>query len=109
MTNVYSAPINDHRAAVPTYPQLADPTVQPPEQPPDTGPTPGGLYSTTGGPAIGAPVTGGSGIRKSSAGGPGGGGTQGGGQVAYPPAAATLQGATSGLASEHVGGQALPD
>ncbi|HEX2297250.1 MAG TPA: hypothetical protein VHH34_01825, partial [Pseudonocardiaceae bacterium] len=42
MTGVYSTPINENRAAVPTYPQLADPTLQPPEQPPITGPSPGG-------------------------------------------------------------------
>jgi hypothetical protein len=29
MTNVYSTPINDYSAAVPTYPQLVDPTLQP--------------------------------------------------------------------------------
>ena len=41
MNNVYSAPINDHRVAVPTYPPLADPTLQPPEQLPDTASAPG--------------------------------------------------------------------
>ncbi|MGH3898711.1 MAG: PPE domain-containing protein [Pseudonocardiaceae bacterium] len=41
MNNVYSAPINDHRVAVPVYPQLIDPTLQPPEQPPHTWPVPG--------------------------------------------------------------------
>jgi hypothetical protein len=41
MNNVYSASINDHRVAVPTYPPLADPTLQPPEQVPATAPGPG--------------------------------------------------------------------
>jgi hypothetical protein len=41
MNNVYSAPINDHRVAVPTYPPLADPTLQPPEHLPGTAPAPG--------------------------------------------------------------------
>ncbi|MGH4002324.1 MAG: PPE domain-containing protein, partial [Pseudonocardiaceae bacterium] len=41
MNNVYSAPINDHRMAVPAYPQLADPTLQPPQQAPYTGAAPG--------------------------------------------------------------------
>jgi hypothetical protein len=41
MTTVYSAPINDYAAAVPAYPQLVDPTLQPPEQPPNPGPAPG--------------------------------------------------------------------
>nr|MDQ3825681.1 hypothetical protein [Actinomycetota bacterium] len=31
MASVYSTPINDNRAAVPTYAQLADPTQQPPD------------------------------------------------------------------------------
>jgi hypothetical protein len=38
MTNVYSAPINDNRAAVPTYAQLVDPTQQPPQASPTGGP-----------------------------------------------------------------------
>ena len=37
MTNVYSAPINDNRAAIPTCAQLADPTQQPPEAVPSDG------------------------------------------------------------------------
>ena len=53
MTTVYSAPINDHQAAVPTYPQLADPTMQPPEQPADSGPVPGTLYPLPGAPPPG--------------------------------------------------------
>jgi hypothetical protein len=114
MTSVYSAPINDHQAAVPTYPQLADPTVQPPEQPPDTGPVPGTLYSATGGAATGAAATGGriasgSDTRGPGAGGPGGASTHGGGHVAYPPpTAATLQGVVGDPASQH-GAQVAPD
>lgn len=51
MTNVYSAPINDNRAAVPTYAQLADPT----RQPAQTSPT-GGSVAGPGYPTGGAPV-----------------------------------------------------
>ncbi|MGH3846793.1 MAG: WXG100 family type VII secretion target, partial [Pseudonocardiaceae bacterium] len=117
MTSVYSAPINDHRAAVPIYPQLADPTVQPPEQSPDTGPVPGTLYSATAGPATGGPATGahisgGSGTGGPFTGTPGGGSTHGGGHVASPPpATATLQGVSSdpapprGGRSQHLGEQ----
>jgi hypothetical protein len=86
MTNVYSAPINDYVAAVPTYPQLVDPTLQPPEQPPKPGPAPGPGY-----PGAGAP---------------------GGGHVAHPPSApTTLQGVTSDGAGPalHGGGQVAPD
>jgi hypothetical protein len=93
MTSVYSAPINDHRAAVPTYPQLVDPTVQPPQQPPDTGPTTGTRYSGAALPVAGA-------------------GPHGGGHVGHPqPAAATLQGVISGGAgpAAHGGGQVGPD
>jgi hypothetical protein len=75
----YSAPINDHRAAVPTYPQLADPTVQPPEQSPAPGPAPDLLYSATG--AAGGAATGHSGTRGPVTGGPGGGSSHGGGHV----------------------------
>ncbi|MBV9162885.1 MAG: hypothetical protein JO281_15340 [Pseudonocardiales bacterium] len=72
MTDVYSAPINEYRAAVPTYPQLADPTLQPPEQAPNPGPAPSpGGYP---GGGAGAPgVT-----------------THGGGRVAHPPSAPTV-------------------
>jgi hypothetical protein len=114
MTTVYSAPINDHQAAVPTYPQLADPTVQPPEQLPDIGPVPGNLYSATGSAATGAAgtraaATGRAATGGSGAGGPGGGSAHGGGHVSYPPpTAATLQGVAGGPASQH-GGQVAPD
>jgi hypothetical protein len=124
MTNVYSAPINDYRAAVPTYPQLVDPTLQPPEQPPKPGPAPGPGYP--GGEAPG-----------------GGAGTHGGGHVAHTPSAHTpsahtpsahtpsahtpsahtpsahtahpqpapvaLQSVTSGVPVPHSGGQVAPD
>jgi len=50
MTNVYSAPINDNRVAVPTYTQLADPTQQPPEPIPSDGPVIAPGYAG-GGPA----------------------------------------------------------
>jgi hypothetical protein len=58
MTNVYSAPINDNRAAVPTYAQLHDPTQEPPEPMP-TGEAVSG-YSGGGTPAprIGLSVAG---------------------------------------------------
>jgi hypothetical protein len=107
MTNVYSAPINDYRAAVPTYPQLVDPTLQPPEQPPKPGPAPGPGYP--GGEAPG-----------------GGAGTHGGGHVAHTPSAHTahtpsaptahpqpapvaLQSVTSGVPVPHSGGQVASD
>lgn len=41
MNSMYSAPLNDYRVAVPTYPQLADPTLRPPEQVPHLGAAPG--------------------------------------------------------------------
>ncbi|OLE25663.1 MAG: hypothetical protein AUG49_10200 [Catenulispora sp. 13_1_20CM_3_70_7] len=50
MTNVYSAPINDNRAAVPTYAQLADPTQQPPEAMPTDGSVAAPGYSGGGAP-----------------------------------------------------------
>ncbi|HET9254465.1 MAG TPA: hypothetical protein VFO16_04595, partial [Pseudonocardiaceae bacterium] len=53
MTTVYSAPINDHRAAVPTYPQLADPTLSQPGQAPATASAPGALHPVPGGPIEG--------------------------------------------------------
>lgn len=109
MTTVYSAPINDHQAAVPTYPQLADPTVQPAEQPPDTGPVPGTLYSAPGGAATGAAATGRAATDAHIAGESGGGSAHGGGHVAYPPpTAATLQGVAGDPASQH-GTQVAPD
>lgn len=58
MTNVYSAPINDNRAAVPTYVKLADPTQQPPE-PMSTGQAvPGYAGSEAPAPRAGSPVAG---------------------------------------------------
>lgn len=55
MTDVYSAPINDNRAAVPSYPRPVDPTLRPPEPSPAGGPAPAaglpgaGSVSSTGG------------------------------------------------------------
>jgi hypothetical protein len=105
MTNVYSAPINDHSAAVPTYPQLVDPTTQPPDQPPGTGPASPTVYSSPAGYS-GTPGY-------SGTAGPGAGaGAHRGGHVAHTPApaAATLQGVTSGGAGPvpH-GAQVAPD
>ncbi|MGH3912780.1 MAG: hypothetical protein ACRDTC_05130, partial [Pseudonocardiaceae bacterium] len=79
MTNVYSAPINDNRAAVPVYPQPLDPTLTPPEPSPTGGPTPG-----AGLPRDGSGIPG------------GGGGVPGGGAPYQPPAAAGLQSAGAG-------------
>lgn len=79
MNSVYSAPINENRAAVPVYPQLTDPTLQPPEPSPLSGP----------GAGTGLP---GSGIPGGGIGGPGSGGP--GGYPPYqPPAVAGLQSA----------------
>lgn len=93
MNNVYSAPINDHSSAVPSYPQLVDPTQQPPDQAPAAGAAPATLYSGTGAPGAGT-------------------GTHGGGQVAgAPPAAASLQSVTSGgdIPLPNGGGHVAPD
>ncbi|MGH4009884.1 MAG: PPE domain-containing protein [Pseudonocardiaceae bacterium] len=99
MNNVYSAPINDHRVAVPAYPQLVDPTLQPPEQHPSTWPA----------PALGQP---GQGI-------PGGGSSaQAAGYLPHSqtlysqPTPAGLQSATGGGhagLSGHSGGPVAPD
>jgi hypothetical protein len=92
MHNVYSAPINDHSAAVPTYPQLIDPTQQPPDQAPTAGPAPATLYYGAGAPGAGAA-------------------THGGHVADAPPAAASLQGVTSGgsIPAPHGGGHVAPD
>ncbi|HEX6403189.1 MAG TPA: hypothetical protein VF003_08565 [Pseudonocardiaceae bacterium] len=60
MTNVYSAPINDNRAAVPTYAQLADPTQQPPDAMPTGGSVAAPGYSGGGapGPSVSPSATG---------------------------------------------------
>jgi hypothetical protein len=106
MTDVYSAPINDYRAAVPTYPQLVDPTLQPPEQPPKTGSAPGGPGYPGGGVPGGGASTHGGGV-------PGAGAsTHGSGHVAHTLSApVALQGVTSGGAgpAPHGGGQVAPD
>ncbi|MGQ0775709.1 MAG: hypothetical protein ACT4NY_15040 [Pseudonocardiales bacterium] len=78
MNNVYSAPINENRAEVPSYPQPVDPTLQTPEPSPVGGPSPG-----AGLPWSGSGIPG------------GGGGVPGGGAPFQPPAAAGLQGAGS--------------
>ncbi|MGH3827799.1 MAG: PPE domain-containing protein, partial [Pseudonocardiaceae bacterium] len=57
MTTVYSAPIKEYRAAVPTYPQLTDPTRQPPDQPPEAGPAPGLAGYPSGGVFAGGAAT----------------------------------------------------
>lgn len=92
MNNVYSAPINDHSAAVPTYPQLIDPTQQLPDQAPAAGPAPATLYSEAGVAGTGS-------------------GTHGGGHVAgAPPATASLQGLSGGsLPAPHGEGHGAPD
>ncbi|MCA1836314.1 MAG: hypothetical protein LC721_08320, partial [Actinobacteria bacterium] len=60
MTSVYSAPINDNRAAVPTYAQLADPTQQPPDARPAAGSVAAPGYSGGGaaGPSAGPSAAG---------------------------------------------------
>jgi hypothetical protein len=74
MNRMYSAPINENRAAVPAYPTLTDPTLQPPETPPGDGRVPG-----TGGPGPRMAVGG------SPAGGGGGPAGDGGGYTPYEP------------------------
>ena len=90
MNNVYSAPINDHRIAVPVYPQLVDPTFQPPEQSPSTVPPPDLDHVGGGVPRNGHDTAGGS--------GPAGGYFPPAQPAApMPPAAAGLQGVTSAV------------
>ncbi|MGH3904566.1 MAG: hypothetical protein ACRDTE_10300, partial [Pseudonocardiaceae bacterium] len=86
MTSAYSAPINESAAAVPVYPQLADPTLRPPEQSPVGGPSPGAGYGGSGMPGGGGGAAGG---------GAAGGGVPGGGAY-QPPAVAGLQGVPRG-------------
>ncbi|MGH3987798.1 MAG: hypothetical protein ACRDTZ_10820, partial [Pseudonocardiaceae bacterium] len=81
--NVYSAPINDHRVAVPVYPQLVDPTLQPSEQSPSTWPAPG-LGQVSGAMPLNGHTTAGA------------SGPADGGLPYVQPAAAGLQGVTSG-------------
>ncbi|MGH4016778.1 MAG: hypothetical protein ACRDSL_23165 [Pseudonocardiaceae bacterium] len=83
MHSAYSAPINESRVAVRTYPQLADPTLRPPEQAPVGGPSPGAGSGGAGMPGGGA------------GGGVPGGGVPGGGAY-QPPAVAGLQGVPRG-------------
>jgi hypothetical protein len=120
MTNVYSAPINEYSAAVPTYPQLVDPTVQQPDPILEPGPAPGPGYPGGGVPRGGAGTQGGvsthgSGTHEVS---PHGGAvpsvrasTDAGERVATPPPVPVgLQNVTSdraGLAAH--GGQVAPD
>ena len=54
MTNVYSAPINDNRVAVPTYAQLADPTQQASEPIPSDGSVAAPGYAGGGAPGTSA-------------------------------------------------------
>ncbi|MGH3865553.1 MAG: WXG100 family type VII secretion target [Pseudonocardiaceae bacterium] len=122
MTNVYSAPINDYSAAVPTYPQLVDPTLQQPDQVLGPWPAPapgypggrlpGGGVNTHGG----AGTHGGSstygGVNTHGGGVPGvGATTDGGGRVAHPPPVPVgLQNVTSDRAGLPAhGGQEAPD
>ncbi|MBV8541731.1 MAG: PPE domain-containing protein [Pseudonocardiales bacterium] len=114
MTDVYSAPINDYRAAVPMYAKLVDPTLRPPEHLPKPGPAPRSAYPGAGAPGAGAPGGG-----MTGAGAPGGGvGTQGGGRVAHTlsaptagtqPSPVALQSVTSGVPVSHGGGQVVSD
>ncbi|MGH3776611.1 MAG: PPE domain-containing protein [Pseudonocardiaceae bacterium] len=83
MNNVYSAPINDHRVAVPVYPQLVDPTLQPPEQSPSSWPAPGPGHVSGGVPLSGHTTAGAS-------------GSADGYLPHVQPAAAGLQSVTSG-------------
>jgi hypothetical protein len=103
MTDTYSAPINDHRAAVPAYPQLADPTMQPPEPVPSAGVAPG--YAEGGVPDAGSGAPGGAHVAhtlsaptalQGMAGDPAGPAPYGGGQMAPDQA-------TRG--AQHAGGQ----
>jgi hypothetical protein len=117
MTDVYSAPINEYSAAVPTYPQLVDPTLPQPEQPAKPGPAPGPGY-----PRGGAGTHGGAGTQSGTT-THGGASTHGGGvpgrgastdasrRVAHPPAVPVgLQNVTSDSASLPAhGGQGAPD
>ncbi|HEV2885755.1 MAG TPA: PPE domain-containing protein [Jatrophihabitans sp.] len=102
MNNVYSAPINDHRVAVPTYPPLADPTLQPPEQPPNTAPAPGLGQVTDGVPRndyAGSASNGSSAPPSSYAANP-------------QPAVTELQGLISGAhtgSAHHSGGPVVPE
>lgn len=65
MSNVYSAPINENRAALPVFPQPPDPTLQPPDPALTGGPSPGsggsGVPGGGGGSALGSGVPGDSG------------------------------------------------
>jgi hypothetical protein len=92
MTDVYSAPITEYSAAVPTYPQLADPTLPQPDQILEPGPAPD--YPDGGVPRGGAGTHGGGGTHGFSVQGAGThGGTVSGVQasadagerVAHPP------------------------
>lgn len=98
MNSVYSAPINENRAAVPAYPALTDPTLQPPETPPGGGRVPG-----TGGPgprmAVGGSPAGGGG------GGPAG---DGGGYTPYEPSNGGGAGGPGGGVPVGTGGQVAP-
>jgi hypothetical protein len=99
MNNMYSAPINDHRAAVPTYPPLADPTLQPPEQLPGTAPAPGLGQAGHGLPGNDHASAGSSALPS--------------GYAANPqPAVAGLQGVTSGAhagSAQYSGGFVVPE
>jgi hypothetical protein len=88
MTNVYSAALNDYRAGIPTYQQLADPTMVQPDPSPISGPAPSTGHM--GGGGAGGNVTGAVGD-----GGSGAGAYGAAHHVSAPSAPATLQGVTS--------------
>ena len=97
MNRMYSAPINENRAAVPAYPTLTDPTLQPPETPPGDGRVPG-----TGGPGPRMAVGG------SPAGGGGGPAGDGGGYTPYEPSNGGGPPGPGGGVPVGTGGQAAP-
>ena len=97
MNSVYSAPINENRAAVPAYPALTDPTLHPPETPPGGGRVPG-----TGEPG---PRMAGDGSPAGGGGGPAG---DGGGHTPYEPSNGGGASGPGGGVPAGTGGQASP-
>ncbi len=95
MNNVYSAPINDHRVAVPAYPQLADPTLQSREQAPYTGSAPSLGQAGSSAPLHDYPSADYPSADYPGADYPGAGGGGGHADAYVPPATAELQSVTS--------------